>query len=174
MQAVRGPNAGRVAVTGRVLRVALVVVVLAGCARDDFPDRTARVDLDGTVVDFDLASCGLDGDTLYLVGRSRAGHVLQAVMALAADGATGEPAGTGVSVDVDDRSYEAFGADSWRLRGEVGEAPGAVGWARLRGSRIQAGGELDEVDGPSVPFTLDARCDERDPAGGAAGSGDAG
>lgn len=171
MQAVRGPNASRVAATGRVLGVGLVLAVLAGCARDDFPDRSARVDLDGTVVTFDLASCGLDGDTLYLVGRSRAGHVLQAVVVLEDDGTTGDPAGTGVSVDLDDRSSEAFGADSWRLRGEEGEAPGAVGWARLRGSRIQVGGELDEVGGPSVPFTLDARCDERD---GPAGSGDEG
>jgi hypothetical protein len=88
--------------------------------------------------------------------------VLQAVVALADDGTTGISEGTGVSVDRDDRTYEAFGADSWRLRGERSDPPGTVAWARLRGSRIQVGGELDPGEGAAVPFTLDARCDEPD------------
>ena len=143
--------------------LAAVVVVsasVAGCGRGDFADRTARVDLDGTTVTVDLETCGLDDDTLFLVGKSRSGHVLQAVVALADDGTTGIPAGTGVSVDVDDEFYEAFGTDAWRLRGERGEPPGEVAWARLRGSRIQVGGDLEQADGSAIPFTLDARCDE--------------
>lgn len=151
-------------ITAAVMVVVGLVVgaALTGCGREDFPDRTARVDLDGAVLTFDLESCGLDGDTLFVVGRQGAGPVLQAVVALADDGTTGIPEGTGVSVDRDDRTYEAFGADSWRLRGERSDPPGTVAWARLRGSRIQVGGELDPGEGAAVPFTLDARCDEPD------------
>jgi hypothetical protein len=150
---------------GLGLMVASLVSPLVGCAKDEFADRTARLDLNGTTVALDLESCGLDGETLFLVGRSSSGHVVQAVVALADDGTTGVVGGTGVSVDLDERAYEAFGADAWGRRGEAGEPPGEVGWARLRGSRIQVAGELDEVDGPPVPFTLDARCDDRDPDG---------
>lgn len=153
--------------------IALVTAVgLGACSRDDFGDRTAVVSAGDRTVDFTIDSCGLDGSTLFVVGRSDAGEILQAVIALADDGASGDPAATGVTFDVGVDTYGAFGPTAWSRRAGAGAVPGHISWARLRGARIQFAGEADPVDedgravtgggAEPVRFDVDARCDERD------------
>ena len=145
----------------------LAAALLAGCGRHEFADRTAQVDLDGRVTTFDLDDCGLDGSTVYVVGQSSGGGVLQAVLGVAADESTGVPRSSGLTFGVEGQPWAAFGAESWTRRGESGPAPGTITSARLRGSRIQLAGEVvavDDEDHPTtparrVPFSLDARCD---------------
>lgn len=148
----------------------LLGTAAAGCSRDGFEDRTAVVEVDGSTTTYEIEACGLDGETLFVVGRSSGGSVLQAVVGLEDDGSTGVPASTGVSVSEGATDLSAFGAESWARRGEAGEAPGSISEAGLRGSRIQVEGSFATlaadgsaaVDGASLPFALDARCDERD------------
>ncbi len=151
----------------------LVVVVgstgVVGCSKNDFTDRTAKVVVDGRTTTFDLDSCGRDGVTVFLVGRSSAGDVLQAVVGVEADHATGVPESTGLSISTGSSDLAAFGAEAWARRGETAAAPGRVESTRVRGSRIQASGRLVETAAPpgsvpkgSVPFSLDARCDRQD------------
>lgn len=149
-----------------------------GCSRDGFEDRTARVEVDGTSTTYEVDACGLDGRTLFVVGRATDGTVLQAVVGLEADDDTGVPESTGLTVSTDDADLAAFGAESWARRGEAGAAPGRITGARLKGSRIQVEGRfatLDPdgrtvVDGAALPFSLDARCDEQDDDVGAGGA----
>jgi hypothetical protein len=154
--------------------VALVVAVVAvaGCSRDGFEDRTAVVDAGEARVRFTVDSCGLDEATVFVVGRSDRGEVLQAVVQLAEDGASGNAAATGLTVDVGSTTFAAFGETAWERRRGPGEAPGTISWARLRGARIQLAGRADAVDddgrrltgseASAVDLSFDARCDERD------------
>jgi hypothetical protein len=147
-----------------------------GCGRGEFEDRTAVVELGAARQTYAVASCGLDGQTVFLVARAPDGAVLQAVLGLEDDGATGVPASTGVSVDADpqrtDTRVAAFGAEAWSRRGEVGVPPGEITSARLRGSRVQISAQAVPVDADDRPLArtervvlrVDARCDER--AGG--------
>lgn len=163
----------------RVIAVAVSTVALLsaspGCSRTEFQDRTAEVTLGDTLITFDLEACGLDGTTVFLVGRGAGGSVLQMVMEVEDDGSSGVVDGTGLSVDRGSQFHEAFGPAAWKARGESGPAPGSIAWARLRGSRIQAGGTLEAgvsatssvpadalPDDTDVPFTVDARCDLQD------------
>ncbi len=137
-----------------------VAMVTAACGGGtEFEDRTARVEIDGSTVTFDVDSCGLDAQTVFVVGHTGTGRILQAVMGLEDDGTTGDVELTGLSVDLDGRTWEAFGAESWRMRSGTGAAPGKVTGSRLRGSRVQVEG-LASSDGEQVPFSLDARCDQ--------------
>ena len=167
----RVPALASCAVSTTVLALALV----AGCGRDEFDDRTARVALGGRTTTFELDSCGLDGTTAYVVGRSDDGTVLQAVVGVEGDdGTTGVPASTGLTVAPRDTdAMVAFGAEAWTRRGESGEPPGRITSARIRGSRIQAEGEAVPVDDDGRPLdrpatanpvdvSLDARCDDPD------------
>lgn len=148
-----------------------LVLVANACSRDGFEDRTAVVEVGDQTVHFEIDSCGLDETTLFVVGRSDAGEVLQAVVGLEDDGSTGDPAATGATVEVGPDTYAAFGSISWSLREGPGSAPGSIAWSRLRGARVQLSGDaelVDEADRPvtgadarSVPLRLDARCDER-------------
>lgn len=151
--------------------IALLVVGLGACGREPaFPDRVARVTLGGRTTTYALDACGLDGTTSFLAGRAEDGSVLQATVGVEGDGETGVPDSTGITVyDADVGDFAAFGAESWARRGEEGAAPGAIDSARIRGARIQAGGEAVPVDaddrptgGPAVPIGLDARCDAED------------
>ena len=151
--------------------VTLVVtgLVLAGCGRNEFKDRTAKVAISSRTTAFQLDSCGLDGSTLFVVGRSEGGEVLQAVVGLD-DERTGLTESTGVTVSDDGADLAAFGAESWERRGKPGDPPGEVRQATLRGSRIQVAGRLATVGDGAAPtatstdvtFTLDARCDDQD------------
>jgi hypothetical protein len=142
----------------------------AGCGRDEFEDRTARVSVDGRTTTYEVVSCGLDDTTLFVVGESKEGSVLQAVVGLEDDGSTGVPDATGVSVSADAVDLSAFGPASWARREGVGDPPGEIASAQLKGSRIQVGGRLVPLDpdgavavtGSELAFSLDARCDERD------------
>lgn len=158
--------------------VASLSTVASGCGRSEFDDRTAVVDVGGSRQTYQVDSCGLDGTTIYLVGRAPDGAVLQAVVGLEDDLATGIVASTGVSVDADpqrtDTRVAAFGAEAWERRGATGPPPGSVSSARLRGSRIQLSAQavaVDSLDRPvagaePVGLRVDARCDERDEAEG--------
>ncbi len=153
-----------------VLLVAVVGLAALGCGREaPFPDRTARVTLDGATTTFAVDACVLDGQTAYVVGRADDGQVVQAVVGVEGDGETGVPASTGLTVMDGDTGVAAFGAEAWARRGEAGEPPGTVTSARIRGARIQARGRAVPVDGADRPragseveVAFDARCDERD------------
>ena len=144
-----------------------VTLSLAGCGRDDFPDRTARVSIGARTTTYDLDSCGLDGATAFAVGQSDGGAVLQAVLGLDAEKA-GVVESSGLTFSDDGISLAAFGAESWSRRRAPGAAPGSITSARLRGSRIQISGDavpVDETDLPTgsggrVAFSFDARCDQ--------------
>lgn len=156
----------------RPLAALAVLLVAAGaCGREPaFEDRTAEVTLDGRTTTFTIDTCGLDGRTAFVVGRSDDGDVVQAVVGVEDDGETGVPASTGISVIADDGSaHAAFGAESWTRRGGEGDPPGAIDSARVRGARIQAEGRAEPVDGDDRPtggeavdLVLDARCDADD------------
>jgi len=145
---------------------------LAGCAKDGFEDRTAIVRIGGSSQTYEVQSCGLDGQTVFVVARADDGAIVQGVMGLKSDDKTGIPRSTGVTIDLDPTSDEtrvaAFGAEAWERRGSAGKPPGSIASAKLRGSRIQFSGTAVPVDAGDVPvpdgepqaFSLDARCDE--------------
>lgn len=162
--------------------VATFLVVLAGCGGDEFADRTAQVTVDGRTNTFQVDSCGLDQETVFVVGRADDGSILQAVVGITFDDGTdpgdapdasavpdadGVPESTGITVDVEGAGLGAFGPEAWQRRGQEGAAPGLVGSAQVRGARIQVAGRLAPLDergnpvpdGASVGFALDARCD---------------
>lgn len=152
---------------------ALLAALLVGaCSREaPFPDREARVDHGGRTTTFTLDSCGLDGSTAFLVGRTESGIVLQAVVGVEDDGETGVPASTGFEVlgdgDVGGGGYGAFGEEAWDRREETGPPPGEITSARIRGARIQVEAEAVTLDpdghpqgGTLTDVSLDARCDE--------------
>ena len=125
----------------RPVVAAVVATVVAGttiggaCSREPaFEDRTARVTVDGQTTTFAIDGCLLDGTTVYLVGREDGGEVLQAVVGVEADGETGVPDSTGLTVTEGAVPIAAFGEEAWRRRGEDGAAPGRVDAARVRGS----------------------------------------
>ncbi|QXC59552.1 hypothetical protein KSP35_14290 [Aquihabitans sp. G128] len=169
----RGPRGHRTAAALLVLVVG--ALALTGCGKDEFADKTARVTVSGKTTTYQVDSCGLDGRTAFVVGRSDSGSILQAVVGVKADKATGVPSSTGLSVIDDGLELAGFGSESWQRRGMSGAAPGTVTSARIRGSRIQASGRLvgvdadgkpragaSGVDDTGFPFTLDARCDTAD------------
>jgi len=145
---------------------------LAGCSRKDFEDRTAVISVGGSSQTYQVDSCGLEDQTVFVVARADDGAIVQAVMGLEDDDATGVPASTGLTIDLDpssdDSRVAAFGAEAWERRGSVGAPPGSISSAKLRGSRIQFSGDVVPVDARDVPvpngeaqrFSLDARCDE--------------
>lgn len=161
-----------------VAAVASGALGVAGCGGSEFEDRTAVVRVGGSSERYEVASCGLDGQTLFVVATSPSGGLLQAAVGLADDDETGVPASTGISVDVDATDeasrVAAFGPEAWARRGEVTDPPGSIGSARLRGSRIQAAGRAVPVDAADQPIdgadpvavSIDVRCDERDEPGG--------
>jgi hypothetical protein len=155
----------------RPVLLAVLVVALGACGREPaFADRTARLTVGDRVTTFAVDACGLDGQTFRLAARSESGAVLQAAVGVEADGETGVPESTGITVyGYDQVDLAAFGDESWARRGKDGEAPGAIDEARIRGARIQATGEAAVVDRDEVPtgdqvldIGLDARCDEDD------------
>jgi hypothetical protein len=159
----------------RTFGLALVAGLIVGgssCSKDEFADRSAVVAVGGSEQTYEVESCGLDEQTVFVVARADDGAVFQGVMGLEDDDATGIPASTGITVDLDatseDTRVAAFGAESWERRGSAGAPPGSISSAKLRGSRIQIAGEVVPVDpddapvpdGKAEPFTVDARCDE--------------
>lgn len=152
--------------------VAVAALVAAGCSREPaFEDRTARVTVDGEATTFQVDACLLDGTTAYVVGRTDDGEVLQAVVGVEADGETGVPASTGLTLTEGDQPLTAFGDEAWARQGETGDAPGDITSARIKGARLQFAGEGQPVavDGSPtsaepVSLSFDARCDERDDA----------
>ena len=85
---------------GRQLPAMVLLVagslVGAGCSRSTFHDRTARLTREGVVTEFSLDSCGRDGVTVFVVGRTEGGRILQAVVGLRKDRRTGITDLTGV------------------------------------------------------------------------------
>lgn len=163
-------------------------VSLVGCSRNEFEDRTARLTVGDTTSTVQLDSCGLDGTTVFIVGRAPGDVVLQAVVGVEDDGRTGVVTSTGLTVEgggwlqeapnsgVLADSVGASGAESWERRGQTGRPPGSITSADVRGARIQVAGELEPLDvttgrpiasspddARSLPFRLDARCDDPSP-----------
>jgi len=146
-----------------VAAVMFAGVGLVGCGGAEFEDRTAEVSLGETSISFDLVSCGLDGSTVFLVGRGGGASILQVVMELDDDASTGLVEATGVSVDRAGEFHEAFGEQSWRARGETGDPPGVIESAQLRGSRVQIEGRAaSSKGGTPLDLSVDARCDLKD------------
>ena len=169
-----------------MLLVAVLVTLvgaLASCGGgDEFEDRTAKVTIYKRTNTFEITSCGLDQETLFVVGRAEDGSILQAVVGVtfaeqttaneATAGADPDeaavPDSSGLTVGDEGSTFGAFGAESWSRRGGTGAAPGLIGSARVRGSRIQMAGRLVPLDdqdrpvanGSPVDFELDARCDD--------------
>lgn len=147
---------------------------LAGCSRNEFEDKTAVVKVGGSTQTYQVDSCGLDEQNVFVVARADDGAIVQGVVGLEKDDETGVPASTGITIDQDPASEDtrvaAFGAEAWERRGSTGTPPGSIASARLRGSRIQFSGTAVPVDAEDVPipsgepqaFSLDARCDEAD------------
>lgn len=152
------------------LVVAALLLGLAGCGREPgFEDRTARVTVDGKTTPYAVDGCGLDGETVFVLGRTEDGRVLQAAVGVEADGETGVTASTGLSVTEGEAPVSAFGSEAWARRGETGDPPGAIDSARVRGARIQASGRAQPTDvagdptsADPVAFSFDARCDQRE------------
>lgn len=140
------------------------------CSRGEFEDRTAKVDIDGRTTTYQLDACGLDGSTLFVVGRSAGGAVLQGVVGLGKDHKTGVTRSTGLTVTDDGVDLGAFGAESWDRRGQDGDPPGRITRTNLRGSRIEVSGLFVTLDAEGAPtaqgsriaFTVDARCDDQE------------
>ena len=158
-----------------IIATALAMVGgLVGCSKDEFADRSAVVKVGGSSQTYAVSSCGLDGQTVFVVAQAKDGAIVQGVMGLKKDDKTGIPASTGITIDLDptttDSRVAAFGAESWERRGKTGPPPGTISAAKLRGSRIQFSGDVVPVDADDVPvpdapaerFSLDARCDEVD------------
>lgn len=155
-----------------LLAAAVALATLSACGGNEFEDRTATVDIAGRTTTFTLDSCGLDETTLFVVGRSSGGDVLQAVVGLDDDVATGVIESTGLTVTDEGRDLAAFGPEAWDRRAGAGPVPGAITEASLRGARIQARGTLVSIDesvsgdpelgDQELAFTLDARCDDQD------------
>lgn len=156
------------------ISVAVPAAGLAGCAKSEFEDRTANIAVGGSSQTYRIDSCGLDGETVFLVARSDDGAIVQGVMGLEDDDRTGIPESTGLTVDLDadseDTRVAAFGAEAWERRGSSGPPPGSISSAKLRGSRIQFSGTVVPVDADDAPvadgrsdsFSVDARCDAVD------------
>lgn len=171
------PTFGAVANTRRAILVPVLtglVIASAACGDQEFEDRTARVSLGDRTITFDVDSCGLDGDTAFVVGSTQGGAVVQAVIGVADDDGTGVPEATGLTIFDDGVTTGAFGPESWSRRGEAGTPPGEITEAGVTGSRIRASGTVipltDEgtlrtTDGTAedqvgqVEFSFDARCD---------------
>lgn len=147
-----------------------VALMLVGCGKEDFPDRQAIVEVDGRSTTFALEAetCGLDGDTVFVLGHAEGGAVLQAVVGVDPDDPTdADPAASGITVSDGPVDLGAFGVDAWKRRGGDGDAPGAVIDVAIRGARIQLEGEAVELDTTGQPtgterqamISLDARCD---------------
>lgn len=161
----------RRSVVATALTALFVTILLTGCGREEFPDRRALVDVDGrrVVYEFDEGTCGLDEDTIFLLGRAEDGGVLQAVVGLDESGRA-DPGATGITVSDGASDLGAFGPRSWDLRGGPGDPPGEISDASLRGARIRIVGTMQRLDpsgtpmadGEAVPVDLDARCDEAD------------
>lgn len=151
-----------------------LVMASAACGDQEFEDRTAKVTLGARTITYEVDSCGLDGDTAFVVGSTPGGSVVQAVIGVADEDGTGVVEATGLTIYDDNVTTGAFGSEAWSRRGEAGVAPGEITEAGVRGSRIQAGGTvipltdegaLRDPDSASedqvgqVEFSFDARCD---------------
>ena len=154
--------------------VAGLLVITIACGDQEFEDRTAKVTLGSRTITYEVDSCGLDGDTAFVVGATPGGSVVQAVIGVADEDGTGVPEATGLTIYEDNVTLGAFGSEAWSRRGESGIAPGEITDASVPGSRIRAGGTaipltdegtLSDPGGTAedqvgqVEFTFDARCD---------------
>ncbi|MEO6628496.1 MAG: hypothetical protein ABIP03_07980 [Aquihabitans sp.] len=169
--AARRTRFDRSAGVGRSARVVVALFLMLGlvaaCTRDGFDDRTARVEMDSRTTTYTVDSCGLDGATVFVVGRA-GGSVLQAVVGVEDDKSTGVVSSTGFTFGDEGWTNAAFGAESWSRRGESGRAPGRVTSAQVNGSRILITGEFEVLDkngtpqepALTYPVTFEARCDQ--------------
>ena len=159
--------------------LALLALAGSGCGKNPSgpDDRTASVRIDGRTRDFVIDSCGIDGRTVFVVGRPADGGdepgqiILQAVVGFA-DREHQEIDLDAVAVTVDLSATErvgAIGPESLERLGGTPPAPGTIESAERRGSRITIRAEAEHLtmdnDGTGAsagPLTVDTRC--ADPA----------
>lgn len=173
----------------RAAAVALLLAFVAtSCGGSDAPAADQAIIRTGNrEVTVDLTSCGIDGDTIFLVGE-RDGVVLQLVVGAEQVGEEevdgeivpvleGDPAATGVTVDFGGTGdiLGAFGDVAYeRADGPDGQQPGEIGEVRLEGSHIVVTVRAQPVDETGVarvdtnveptPITVDANCPETESA----------
>lgn len=143
---------------------------MTGCGRDGFADRTAVITTGGRSTTYTVDSCGLDGDTVFLVGRAPDRSVVQAVIASEGEGEVVALEISGLTFGTVDETWAAFGPDAWTRRQGPGSAPGGLDSGWVRGSRVQVDGTAERLDrhdrvlerSDDAGFTLEARCDELD------------
>lgn len=151
---------------GALLSMAVAAAAgLTGCSTDEAPDTdTAELTVDGSASEVSLTACGLDGRTVFLVGRSSDGLVLQAVIGLDEDDEA-DLAATAVTVDRDGAISAAAGADAAPGLQLTGPAPGEIRSASLEGDRVRMTADLERVTNGrrstgdvAGELRLDARC----------------
>ncbi len=185
---VRGDVYGREMRTVRPKRFARTVVVVAlvlaasvsaGCGKKPSgpDDRTATVRIDGRTLDFVVDSCGIDGRTVFVVGRPAdptadpGQQIMQAAVGFA-DRQHQDIDLDAVAVTVDLSATDrvgAIGPESLDRLGGTPPAPGRIESAQRRGSRItiRARAERLTMDNKGTgesagPLVVDTRCADPD------------
>lgn len=145
-------------------------VLATGCGAGEFEDRTAKVTISDRTTTYEVESCGLDGDTAFVVGRSSGGSVLQLVVGVSDEDGTGVPETTGFTTYDEGVTLGAFGEEAWRRRDQSGPPPGQIEEAGVTGSRIRLEARAVALDddgtlpdgaapGAEVALSIDSRCD---------------
>ena len=159
--------------------LALLALAGSGCGKKPSgpDDRTASVRIDGRTRDFVIDSCGIDGRTVFVVGRPADGGdepgqvILQAVVGFI-DREHQEIDLDAVAVTVDLSESERIGAigpESLERLGGTPPAPGTIESAQRRGSRITIRAEAEHLTmdnsgtGTSAgQLIVDTRCADPD------------
>lgn len=140
----------------------VAALLVAGCAPDSMADDTAEISIDGAGESvFTLDACGVDDDTLLVLGSDDDDRVVQIAVGVVADGDgfVADDAIVGVTIDGDGSSFAAFTPVAWDRRGGTGDAPGSVTSVELRGSRLSISARAESETGTSVAVAIESRCD---------------
>lgn len=128
-------------------------------------DNTAEVSVDGADESvFTLEACGVDEDTLLVLGRDEEDRVLQVAVGVVAedDRFVAVDDEVGVSIDGDGSSVVSFTPRAWDKRGGAGDAPGSITSVELRGSRLSISAQAESAPGTTVQVDIESRCDGDD------------
>lgn len=150
----------------RPARLLVVALLVAACGQDSMADDTAEVRVDGDdAATFTLDACGVDEDTLLMLGRNGDDELLQIAVGVVAtdDGFEADGDEVGFSIDSGSGTVAAFTPPAWDRRGDDGDAPGEVTSVELRGSRLRLSARAERSDSATtVDVEVEARCDGAD------------